>query len=111
MGTAGIHAVLARSGQDVSPELVRQLVRQLMRELGLTPVQSRPWRPVTTLAGDRGAIPDLVSRDHPGLPATRRGGRSRVIDTEARWEQARRLLHDDTLGPRRPRRRTARSSP
>jgi hypothetical protein len=33
------------------------------------------------------------------FPATRWGGPSRVIDTEARWEQARRLLHDDTLKP------------
>lgn len=33
------------------------------------------------------------------LPATRWGGPTRVLDTEARWEQARRLLHDDTLKP------------
>jgi len=33
------------------------------------------------------------------FPATRWGGPSGVIDTEARWEQARRLLHDDTLKP------------
>lgn len=33
------------------------------------------------------------------LPATRWGGPTGVIDTEARWEQARRLLHDDTLKP------------
>jgi hypothetical protein len=33
------------------------------------------------------------------FPATRWGGPSRVIDTEARWEQARRLLHDTTLNP------------
>ncbi|MGH3390182.1 MAG: hypothetical protein ACRDOO_15040 [Actinomadura sp.] len=33
------------------------------------------------------------------FPATRWGGSSRVIDTETRWEQARRLLHDDTLNP------------
>jgi hypothetical protein len=32
-------------------------------------------------------------------PATRWGGPSRVIDTEDRWEQARRLLHDATLNP------------
>lgn len=58
-GYRRIHAVLARSGEEVSPELVRQL----MRQLGLTPVQPRPWRPVTTLAGDPGAVPDLVRRD------------------------------------------------
>jgi hypothetical protein len=33
------------------------------------------------------------------FPATRWGGPSRVIDTEARWEQARRLLHDASLDP------------
>ena len=31
--------------------------------------------------------------------ATRWGGPSGVIDTEARWDQARRLLHDDTIKP------------
>jgi hypothetical protein len=31
--------------------------------------------------------------------AVRWGGPSGVIDTEARWEQARRLIHDDTLKP------------
>lgn len=33
------------------------------------------------------------------LPALRWGGPSGVIDTEARWEQARWLLHDDTIEP------------
>jgi hypothetical protein len=33
------------------------------------------------------------------FPATRWGGPSRVIDTETRWEQARRLLHNETLDP------------
>ncbi len=33
------------------------------------------------------------------LPARRWGGPSGVIDTEARWRQARWLLHDDTLKP------------
>ncbi|MGP4030420.1 IS3 family transposase [Actinomadura sp. 3N407] len=65
-GYRRVHAVLARSGEEVSPELVRQL----MRELGLVPVQPRPWRPVTTQAGEPGAIPDLVNRvftaEHPG---------------------------------------------
>ena len=40
--------------------------------------------------------------------ATRWGGPAGVIDTEARWEQARRLLHDDTAQTRGPRRRAAR---
>jgi hypothetical protein len=33
------------------------------------------------------------------FPATRWDGPTRVIDTEARWEHARRLLHDDSLKP------------
>lgn len=33
------------------------------------------------------------------LPAARWGGPTGVIDTEARWEQARRLLHDETIKP------------
>ncbi|MDP4511570.1 hypothetical protein [Nonomuraea turcica] len=33
------------------------------------------------------------------FPATRWGGPSGTIDTEARWGQARRLLHDDALAP------------
>ena len=33
------------------------------------------------------------------FPATRWGGPARVIDTEARWEQARWLLHDNAVRP------------
>ena len=33
------------------------------------------------------------------FPASRWGGPSGIIDTEARWKQARRLLHDDTIKP------------
>jgi hypothetical protein len=33
------------------------------------------------------------------FPAAKWGGPQRVLDTEARWEQARRLLHDDTIKP------------
>lgn len=61
-GTYGyrrVHAVLVRSGEQVSDELVRQL----MRELGLQPCQPRPWRPTTTEADDAHRIPDLVGRD------------------------------------------------
>jgi hypothetical protein len=36
---------------------------------------------------------------HLEFPATRWDGPSSVIDTETRWQQARRLLHDDTLKP------------
>jgi putative transposase len=61
-GTYGyrrVHAVLARSGEQVSPELVRHL----MRELGLQPCQPRPWRPTTTDGDDQHRIPDLLGRD------------------------------------------------
>lgn len=57
-GHRRVHAVLVRSGERVSPELVRVL----MRDLGLVPCQPRPWRPVTTHAGTH-RIPDLVRRD------------------------------------------------
>jgi transposase InsO family protein len=40
-----------------------ELVRRLMRSLGLVACQPRPWRPVTTVAGDAATIPDLVRRD------------------------------------------------
>jgi uncharacterized protein YidB (DUF937 family) len=33
------------------------------------------------------------------FPATKWGGPARVLDTEERWDQARRLLHDTTLRP------------
>ncbi len=59
-GYRRIHAALVRQGEQVSPELVRDL----MRELGLVACQPQPFRPVTTVAGaDAAAIPDLVGRD------------------------------------------------
>lgn len=61
-GTYGyrrVHAELARSGVSAGLELVRAL----MRQLGLVACQPRPWRPVTTIAGDAAGIPDLVRRD------------------------------------------------
>lgn len=61
-GTYGhrrVHAVLSRS--DIPAGL--ELVRALMRELGLVPCQPKPWRPVTTVAGDASELPDLVRRD------------------------------------------------
>jgi transposase InsO family protein len=66
-GHRRVHAQLARWGVRASLELVRAL----MRALDLRPCQPRPWRPVTTVAGDAGAVPDLVRRDFtapaPGL--------------------------------------------
>jgi putative transposase len=60
-GTYGyrrIHAALARTGERVSPALVRKL----MRQLGLVPCQPRPYR-TTTVRGDQPGATDLVGRD------------------------------------------------
>ena len=38
-------------------------MRSIMREEGLEPCQPRPFRPVTTIAGDAGDLPDLLERD------------------------------------------------
>lgn len=71
-GTYGyrrIHAELVRAGEQVGPELVRQL----MREMGLVTVQPRPYR--TTTVRDRQqpeSVPDLVERD---FTATRPGAK------------------------------------
>jgi len=60
-GTYGyrrIHAALARSGEQASPELVRKL----MRQLGLVPCQPRPYR-TTTVRGEQASAGDLLGRD------------------------------------------------
>ena len=70
-GTYGyrrVHAVLVRSDEQVSAELVRDL----MRELELWPCQPRPWRPTTTDADESHRIPDLVGRDFTAeVPGTK----------------------------------------
>lgn len=61
-GTYGyrrIHAELVRAGEQVGDELVRDL----MRELGLVPVQPRPYRATTVRGSDEPGSPDLVRRD------------------------------------------------
>jgi putative transposase len=58
-GYRRVHAKLVRQGEQVSPELVREL----MRELELLACQPRPYRPTTTSPGDPSPIPDLVNRD------------------------------------------------
>ncbi|AVH20081.1 hypothetical protein C5B73_00035 (plasmid) [Nocardia cyriacigeorgica] len=58
-GYRRVHAQLARWGTQVDPDTVRKI----MRELGLVPCQPRPFRPVTTIAGDAADLPDLVARD------------------------------------------------
>jgi len=57
-GYRRMHAALRRQGEQVSPELVRDL----MRQLALVPCQPRPFRPTTTTGSDT-AAPDLVNRD------------------------------------------------
>jgi putative transposase len=84
-GTYGyrrVHAVLARSGVEASPELVRQL----MRELGLVPCQPRPWRPTTTEADESHRIPDLVGRDFTAeAPGTKLVADITYIPTGEGW--------------------------
>ena len=61
-GTYGyrrIHAELARAGERVGDELVRRL----MRELGLVPVQPRPYRATTVRGEHQPDTPDLLRRD------------------------------------------------
>lgn len=84
-GTYGyrrIHAQLARWGTAADPETVRVI----MRELGLVPCQPRPFRPVTTLAGDSTELPDLVQRDFTATaPATKLVGDITYIRTWEGW--------------------------
>lgn len=69
-GTYGyrrVHADLVRWGHTVDDETVRSI----MRQEELVPCQPRPFRPVTTIAGDAGQTPDLLERDftatEPGI--------------------------------------------
>lgn len=84
-GTYGyrrVHAQLARQGTSADPETVRTV----MRELGLIACQPRPFRPVTTLAGDAGDLPDLVRRDFTATaPATKLVGDITYIRTWEGW--------------------------
>jgi putative transposase len=84
-GTYGyrrITAQLARQGIAAGLELVRRL----MRELGLTPCQPRPWRPVTTRQGQAGPIPDLVNRDFSAeVPGAKMVGDITYIPTWEGW--------------------------
>jgi transposase InsO family protein len=58
-GYRRVHAVLQRRGVQAGPELVRAV----MRELGLLPVQPRPWRKTTIADPDAPDTPDLVQRE------------------------------------------------
>jgi putative transposase len=83
-GTYGyrrIHAVLVRSGEQVGPELVRQL----MAELGLVACQPRPYR-VTTIPDPGPATPDLVGRDFTAeRPGQKLVGDITYLRTWAGW--------------------------
>jgi putative transposase len=84
-GTYGyrrVHAVLVRSEEHVSAELVRDL----MRELELWPCQPRPWRPTTTDADNGHRIPDLVGRDFAAeAPGTKLVSDITYIPTGEGW--------------------------
>lgn len=81
-GYRRLHAALRRQGEQVSPELVRDL----MRELGLVPCQPRPFRPTTTVAGEVGAVPDLVDRDFTATaPGEKFVGDITYIETGEGW--------------------------
>ncbi|MEW2508498.1 IS3 family transposase [Amycolatopsis sp. NPDC047767] len=84
-GTYGyrrVHAVLLRSGEQVSDELVREL----MRHQGLVSCQPRPWRPTTTEADQAHRIPDLVARDFTATePGTKLVGDITYLATDEGW--------------------------
>lgn len=84
-GTYGyrrIHAQLVRWGTIVDEETVRKI----MREIGLQACQPRPFRPVTTIAGDAGTLPDRVNRDFTAdAPGTKLVGDITYIRTWEGW--------------------------
>jgi transposase InsO family protein len=81
-GYRRVHAQLVRQGEQVSPELVREL----MRELDLVACQPRPYRPTTTVSGDPGPIPDLVNRDFTATaPGQKMVGDITYIPTGEGW--------------------------
>lgn len=85
-GTYGyrrVHAALLRQGEQIGPELVRDL----MRELGLASCQPRPYR-ATTQPDSAGAegIEDLVGRDFTAeRPGTKLIGDITYIRTWEGW--------------------------
>lgn len=58
-GYRRVHAQLTRQGEQIDDDTVRQI----MGDLHLVACQPRPFRPVTTIAGDIAGLPDLVNRD------------------------------------------------
>ena len=84
-GTYGyrrIHAELVRAGERVGPKLVGKL----MREMGLIPVQPRPFRTTTEPDPDAPATVDLVKRDFTAQrPGTKVVGDVTYIRTWEGW--------------------------
>ena len=84
-GTYGyrrLHQELVRGGEQVGPELVRQL----MRELGLVACQPRPWRTTTLRGEEHSTASDLVGRDFTAdAPGRKLVGDITYIRTWAGW--------------------------
>lgn len=81
-GYRRIHAQLLRAGERVGPELVRKL----MREMGLIPVQPRPFRTTTEPDPHAAGTVDLVKRDFTAQrPGTKVVGDITYIRTWQGW--------------------------
>ncbi len=81
-GYRRVHADLVRWGHQVDDETVRLI----MRAEGLQACQPRPFRPVTTIAGDAGDTPDLVERDFTATePGTKLVGDITYVSTWEGW--------------------------
>lgn len=81
-GYRRVHAQLLRDGEQIDDDTVRVI----MRDMGLEPCQPRPFRPITTIAGDAQALPDLVCRDFTATaPGTKLVGDITYIRTWEGW--------------------------
>jgi putative transposase len=81
-GYRRIHAELRRAGEQVGCELVRAL----MRQLGLVPVQPRPYRTTTVRGLAEPDTADLVQRDFSAqAPGTKLVGDITYIPTWQGW--------------------------
>lgn len=81
-GYRRIHAELLRGGERVGPKLVAKL----MREMGLIPLQPRPFRTTTEPDPDAAATVDLVKRDFSAdAPGTKVVGDITYIRTWQGW--------------------------
>ena len=81
-GYRRIHAELVRAGERVGPELVRKL----MREIGLIPIQPRPFRITTEPDPHAPETVDLVKRDFSAQrPGTKVVGDITYVRTWQGW--------------------------